>query len=253
VGDEDRGLARLGPDPQQLELHELAGLRVERGERLVEQEHLRVDRERPRQVHALLHPARQFRRVGVRETGEPDQLDEVLGMLARRAHRPALQLEAVDDVAHHGAPRQEIGLLEHHRPIASRSVDRAAVERERAAGDRKQAIDRVQERRFSAARRPDDREEFTLADVETDTIDGQKCAVLALQPIVDGDVPRPQPGAVFAVTRLHAALLVRLGPHADGSLLSRISSVCQRMRSCQRSASRRKRTERHGGCPFRHA
>ena len=32
-------------------------------------------------------------------------------------------------------------------------------------------------------------------DLEIDTIDGQERAVRALQPVVDGDVSRPQPGA----------------------------------------------------------
>ena len=46
MGDEENGLAPARPDARQLRLHDLAGLRIERRERLVHQEHLRVDGER---------------------------------------------------------------------------------------------------------------------------------------------------------------------------------------------------------------
>ena len=47
MGDEQHGLLRLLPDAQQLDLHQVAGLRVERRERLVHQQHVR-DRWRAR-------------------------------------------------------------------------------------------------------------------------------------------------------------------------------------------------------------
>ena len=80
-------LLRLGPDLQQLGLHELARLGVERGERLVHQQHQRIGRQRPRQVDALLHAAGQLRRIVALEAGEPDQLDEMLGPLASSSAR----------------------------------------------------------------------------------------------------------------------------------------------------------------------
>ena len=51
------------PEPQQLEVEPLAGQRVERAERLVEQQHLGLERERPGERDALAHPARQLATV----------------------------------------------------------------------------------------------------------------------------------------------------------------------------------------------
>ena len=61
----------------QLLLHQLAGLRVERGERLVHQQHFRVHDQRAREVHALLHAAGEFVRIVMLETREADEFDEI--------------------------------------------------------------------------------------------------------------------------------------------------------------------------------
>ena len=66
VGDEQDGLAGAGVDVEQLGLHGLARLRVERAERLVHQQHLRVDGERARDADALLHAAGELMRAAVR-------------------------------------------------------------------------------------------------------------------------------------------------------------------------------------------
>ena len=54
VGDVDRGDAELALDAAELELHLLAQLAVERGERLVEQQEVRLEHQRPGDRHALL-------------------------------------------------------------------------------------------------------------------------------------------------------------------------------------------------------
>ena len=52
------------PEPQQLEVEPLAGQRVEGAERLVEQQDLRLERERAGEGDALAGPARQLGRPG---------------------------------------------------------------------------------------------------------------------------------------------------------------------------------------------
>ena len=59
----------------------LAHLGVERTERLVEQQHLRVDGQRARQRHALALAAGQLVGVAGLKTGEPDDLQEVVDLL----------------------------------------------------------------------------------------------------------------------------------------------------------------------------
>ena len=66
----------LGPDALQLEVEPLAGHLVERAERLVEQQHLRLDHQRPGDGDPLAHAARELRGPGLLEALEPDELDE---------------------------------------------------------------------------------------------------------------------------------------------------------------------------------
>jgi len=186
VRDEERSLTCLRPDLQELELHHFARLRVQRRERLVEKEHLRVGEERPGEVHALLHAPRQLERIGILETLEADELDLVSRAVDHLslAHG-ALGLDAEDDVAEDRAPREQAGLLEHHGAIGARLRDLAPVEREGSGGDRDEAVDRVEERRLAAARRADDREELAGPHREVDALDRGEEGVRALQPVLD--------------------------------------------------------------------
>ena len=65
------------PDAQQLEVHLLAGQRVERAERLVHQHQLRVVDQRACDRRALLHAARQLVRPLVLRACEADQREQV--------------------------------------------------------------------------------------------------------------------------------------------------------------------------------
>src|SRR5439155_26924448 len=78
VRDVERGDPELELDAADLlaELH--AHLRVERGERLVEKEHARLDRERAGQRDALLHAARELPRVAVARMAAADELERCL-------------------------------------------------------------------------------------------------------------------------------------------------------------------------------
>ena len=72
----------------QLALHLLAQLQVERAERLVEQQHLRLADQRARQRHALALAARQLRRPALADVRQPHQLQQLVGA-PRRARRAA--------------------------------------------------------------------------------------------------------------------------------------------------------------------
>ena len=81
VGDEDERDPDLALDPLELDLHRLAQLEVEGGERLVEQQGARQVDERPGQGDALLLAAGQLGRAAAGELGEADDLEHL--------HRPA--------------------------------------------------------------------------------------------------------------------------------------------------------------------
>ena len=64
-------------------------MRVERGERLVEEHDLGFDGERPRQRHPLLLAAGELVGIATRQLGEPDELEQVVDSLpARRPGQP---------------------------------------------------------------------------------------------------------------------------------------------------------------------
>ena len=87
MGDEQHGEMRFVPQRQQLVLHARARERVERGERLVHQQNIRLHRHAARDRDALLHAAGQRVRIAVRELGEIDLLDVVHRALVRRPWR----------------------------------------------------------------------------------------------------------------------------------------------------------------------
>ena len=72
----------------QLLLHLLAQLEVERAERLVEQQHLRLVDERAGERHALALAAGELAGLARAIAGELDQLQRLLGRLARARRWP---------------------------------------------------------------------------------------------------------------------------------------------------------------------
>ena len=89
VGDEEEGDAQLALQRLQLGLHLLAQLQVERAQRLVEQQHLRLVDQRARQRHALALAARQLRRPAARRRRASCTSAEHLVGAALRARRAA--------------------------------------------------------------------------------------------------------------------------------------------------------------------
>ena len=70
----------LGLDALELDLHLAAQLEVERAERLVEQQHLRVVDQGPGQRDALLLPAGELGRLARGEGRQLHQLERVVGL-----------------------------------------------------------------------------------------------------------------------------------------------------------------------------
>ncbi len=83
MGDEQHRGAGLPADAQQQIIHLQPGQLVERAERLVHQQQVRLMDERAAQRDALLHAAGQLVRPGVVEGRKTDQLQQLGG--ARRA------------------------------------------------------------------------------------------------------------------------------------------------------------------------
>ena len=124
VGHEDRRGVHLVVQPAQPVAQLLADLRVERAERLVEQQHRRLHRERPGQRHALALAARELRGHPVAELREVHEVEQLGDPLVDLVLRPLADLEAEGDVLGHRHVLEDRVVLEDeaHVALARRQV-----------------------------------------------------------------------------------------------------------------------------------
>ena len=99
VRDQDRRHVLLLVQAPQPAAQLLAHRRVERAERLVEQQHAGLDGERARERHALALAARELRRIAVGEAVELHEREQLVDALADLGLGPLADLEAEGDVA----------------------------------------------------------------------------------------------------------------------------------------------------------
>ena len=175
MGDEHDGRARCLPDLQQIVVELEPRDLVERGERLIHQEKLRLGDERARDRDAHAHAAGQFARKSMAEILQPDPVERRDDARTRFFGRRAFERQRQQDIVEHRRPGHQRGFLE----------DKA--ERDFAAGLRRrrwpvdgalrrlaQARDNPQCRRFSAARRAEKRHEFVRPDVEIEILERER-------------------------------------------------------------------------------
>ena len=127
--DVNDGLAGLAPHLGEQPLHVVAGEGVERGERLVHQQHGRIVGERARDGDALLHAARQMVRIGLDELVELHQPQLLARDLFAFGLGDAFHLQPERDVAERGAPRKQLReILEYDAAVHAVAVDRLAAD-----------------------------------------------------------------------------------------------------------------------------
>ena len=159
--------------PQQLAAHLHAQLRIEVGQRFVQQQHLGLDGERARERDSLLLPAGKLVRPARAVAGESHELER--GIRAAPyflARQPAL-LESESHVPRHRHVRPEGVVLEHHADIALPRLDAghvAPADEELACLVLVEAGDQAQQRRLARARGPQEREELPRLHSERDVV-----------------------------------------------------------------------------------
>src|SRR5881628_861101 len=187
VGDEHEGEPDIVTELEQ-EIHDPCADRdVEHGHRLVRDDELRLEDDRPRDRDPLPLPAAQLVRIPVHEVGRRRKFgvlerlrDQVFSILQGIRH--AVYRQRLRDRVHHGEPRVErlVGILEDHLNAASevlqgRSLqgrDVLAVEEELALCGLLQLHQEATGRRLPTARLSDDPEDFAPLDREIDPVDG---------------------------------------------------------------------------------
>ena len=119
VGDEQDGHAGLLPDPAQLLVEAVARDLVERAERLVHQQDLRVADQRAGDRDALALAAGQLVRIGVGAVLQAHQFQQFVRRAAALAAGAAADLQRQLDVLQRGAPGQQRRVLEHEADVAA--------------------------------------------------------------------------------------------------------------------------------------
>ena len=141
-------------------MHQRAGLRIERAERLIHQENVGIERQRARDCGALFHAAGKLRRVAVLKSAQADHIDKRLRAPLALGARHALPLKAVENIGAHRFPREQRKMLKHDTAVRPWRRDRFAFHGDAAGFDRKKPADEIEQGGFAAAGGTEQRQEF---------------------------------------------------------------------------------------------
>jgi hypothetical protein len=191
VGDVDGGR----PDPllEALELVAGAGaqLGVKVGERLVEQEHVRLADQRAGQRDPLALPAGELARLAGEQVVDAEQLDRPACLALLLGLAEPLGPEREDDVLHDALVRVQGVALEDHGDLArprGQLVDDPPPDEHLALGGLLEPGDGAQQRGLAAPRRAEEDEVLALLGGEVDAVDGVHApAVELLDQLLDLD------------------------------------------------------------------
>ena len=165
--DEHDGARRTTPEEiPELRTNALARVGVQRGKWLVHEEQLGLDGPGADQGDALAHALRQLPGPSIAGVPETDQrqIVESDALAVRAGH--AAQLEAVFDIAHRAAPRQQ-GVARGNEADARAGFGGPDAENgDIPRGRRHQAGQDVEDRRLAAAGSADQRDELSTRHVE---------------------------------------------------------------------------------------
>ncbi len=197
VGDVHRRDAELLMELGERRAHPDAELRVEVRQRFVHEEGLRLAHDRAPHGDALALPAGELRGLALQELREPEELGDLVDASAdvRLRHPPHLQ--AVAEVLANAHVRVQGVALEDHGDVAvsRREVGHvAAADPDLARRHLLEAGDGAEERRLTAARRADERDELAVPDVERDVVDGHDVAREHLRDASKLDLGHELPG-----------------------------------------------------------
>ena len=170
VRDHEDGVACGVPHADELLLDAAARERVNLRERLVQQQHLRLDRERARDPDTLPHAAGKERRAFLLRAVEVHHVDVFLRRVADLLRRPAgVRLAHGDaDVVEGGEPRHQRKALEHNHAVQAGLGDLAAFEDDATGAGLVEAGDDVQQGAFAAPGMTDHRKELAALNLEGD-------------------------------------------------------------------------------------
>ena len=167
-------------EPVEAVPQDVAGLRVEAGRRLVEQQQLGLVDQRAGDRDPPLHPARQRLDLARGPLGELHEVEQLGGAALALGPRE-VEVAAVDDQVL--GDRELVVELVGLRHDAEAGADRPAVRRrveaehpQRAGGRRRRAADHPHRRRLAGAVRSEEPERLAAVDLDVDPVDGREVA-----------------------------------------------------------------------------
>ena len=169
--------------------HFHAQLRVQVGQRLVHQQHPRLDDDGAGERHALLLSAGEVCRHAVLEMIDLDDLEDAVDLALYFILRQLAVAQAEGHVIEYIHVREYRVVLKHHADVpfvGGDIVDDAVVDLERAAFDGVESDDHAEKRRFAAAGRAQQREKFARLDFQRQAVDDRVVAV-ALDGVFNGN------------------------------------------------------------------
>ena len=184
VGDEEGGGADVDLDPADLVAQLHPDLGVEGGQRLVEQQHGGLDRERPGQRDPLLLATGELVGVAVLLGAETDQVEHVAGPRPALGARPAPQLEPEGHVVEHRQVGEQAVGLEDHPHVAlvrGHPGEVLATDADRPGIRLLQAREDAERGGLAAARGPQEHDELTGVQVQVEPVEGVHVAVRPAQ------------------------------------------------------------------------
>ena len=169
----------------QLFLHDDARLRIERAERLVHQQHVRIEHIAAGDGDALLHAARELMRICGLIALQSHQFDLARDALAACRLGETLAAQSEVDILAHGLPGEQRELLEHDGAVRPRPGHRPATDADGARRRKLEAGGHPQARRLAASRRADDRNELAVAHLEADAFERGERLAIAVEDAAD--------------------------------------------------------------------
>lgn len=191
VGDEDHGDAERTLQMFDLQLHLLAQVLVERPERLVHQDELRVEDERPGERHALLLPAGELLGVAFGVLLEADHGQRPpyprLDLVDRKLAYPQGKAQVVG----HGHVGKERIVLKDHAdvaPVGRDTVDDLPAQQDLAARRRFETGEHHQRGGLARTGRAQQGQEFAAPDVEVEIAHDERGAIVGFLHADETDV-----------------------------------------------------------------
>ena len=200
------------------------------GHRLVEQQHLGIERQGGRDLQHALAAVGEIAGHLVARVVEADGLQQLLGARRQRVERrqraPELHVQTLrplqrdPHIVEHGEVRKDRGDLErthqaHARHLGRRRGGDVLAEKFDPAGARRQELgEQVEDRGLAGAVRPDQRLDLAGIDVEVDAVDGDEAAEIA--PQAAGGQHRPR---ILLLHRHHGACHFTSGQPLSAGLI----------------------------------